>query len=248
MNRSRTALAIAAGLVATVSVVAVAAVAATSGRTPSHRQTVSAGDDLELQALSQVEGSTPSPSASSSGRPGGPGFRGPRGGLGGLGGGLLGGGILHGTVVVQGPDGKPVTVAIQRGTVTSVGGGKLVVHSSDGFDQTWTTASTTHFVMPGLALGMFKRGDASAAPSGSRSPSAQSLAKGATVLVLGRTQGSGTPAARLVLTVPTGAGLGFGRAGHGFGPQGGVHPRLPGPPWHGSFSGPKPSGSPSPAI
>ena len=82
------------------------------------------------------------PRAAPSGSPAGPGRRGP-GGMAGLG--LLGGGILHGDVVVQGKDGKPVEVVVQRGTVTSVSDGTLVVHSSDGFDQTWTTGKDTRY-------------------------------------------------------------------------------------------------------
>ena len=63
--------------------------------------------------------------------------------------GLLGGGILHGDLVVRGKDGKPVEVVVQRGTVTSVSGGTLVVHSTDGFDQTWTTGKDTRYVLGG---------------------------------------------------------------------------------------------------
>jgi hypothetical protein len=120
--------------------------------------------------------------------------------------GLLGGGILHGDVVVQGKDGKPVEVMVQRGTVTSVSGGTLVVHSSDGFDQTWTTNADTRYLLGGaFARGRWLRahpdGTASSAPSPSAKPSASSVAKGATVLVLGRAGGS-RPTATLVLSGP----------------------------------------------
>jgi hypothetical protein len=234
MNRSRTALAIAAGVAAGVTVVAVGVVAA-GGHAPS--RTGSAGDSLELQALSQLQGASASPSASGSAPSSAPGFRGPR--AGGLGRGLLGGGLLHGDVVVQGPDGKPVNVAIQRGTVTSVGGSTLVVRSTDGFVETWTTDTTTRYVLPGRLgrgpwTGLRPRAQTSPSPAPSASPSGPKVIKGSVVLVLGRTQGAGRPTARLVVNVPDGAGLGFGRFGPG-GPGG----RFGGP-GSGRFGGPGP--------
>ena len=200
MNRSRTALVVAAGFAAGVTVVGVAAIAA-----PHHEAGASntASGDPDMQALAQLEGD-PSASAAPSGSPVGPGRRGP-GGVPGLG--LLGGGILHGDVVVRGKDGKPVEVVVQRGTVTSVSAGTLVVHSSDGFDQTWTTDKDTRYLLGGaFARGPWMRAHpgGSGAPSAaapSASPSASSIAKGATVLVLGRANGS-KPSATLVMSGP----------------------------------------------
>ena len=164
MKHSRTALAIAAGVAAGVTVVAVAAVAQSGGGSPAGRTTAASGDSAELQALAQLQGVTADPSAS----PSGSGTqRGPGRGPGGFGGGF-GGQILHGTVVVQGPDGKPVNVSVQHGSVTSVGGGTFVVRSSDGFTETWSTDSTTHFVLPGIGRGpwMAKPGSSSTYPVG----------------------------------------------------------------------------------
>ena len=251
MNRSRTALVVAAGIAAGVTVVAVAAVAA-----PHHRAATNASGDVDMQALAQLEGD-PSASTAPSGAPAGPGHRGP-GGMPGLG--LLGGGILHGDVVVQGKDGKPVEVVVQRGTVTSVSDGTLVVHSSDGFDQTWTTGKDTRYVLGGFARGpwMHARPRGSGAPSAAPIPSAQpspsSVAKGATVLVLGRANGS-KPAATLVLSGPAlmgGLGGDRFRPGNGhrwqMGPGGGPgmgpgHRFDKKPP----AASPKPSGSASKA-
>lgn len=236
MKHSRTALAIAAGVAAGVTIVAVAAVAQSGGARPTGGTTTASNDDAELQALAQLQGVTADPSASASAsgseRPG-PLVRGPRG----FGGGLLGGQILHGTVVVQGPDGKPVEVSVQRGSVTSVGDGKLVVRSSDGFTQTWSTDSTTHFALPRMDRGpwMAKPGS-TASPSPSASPSSTSVAKGANVLVLGRSTGTSTATARLVVTVPD--GVGPGRWGPGWmGPMPGGHGRF-GDRFGGGFGGP----------
>jgi hypothetical protein len=272
MDRTRSARATAAGLAAAVALVAVGTVAAVEHRSTRHASNA-AGDTIELQALNEVDNGSASPSGS----PSGP-VRGP-GGLraGGLGAGVLGGGILHGDVVVQGAGGKPVTVAIQRGTVTSVGGGHLVVRSSDGFVETWTTNGTTQYVSPGLQglrpgrpfrFGPQRKLGTSASPTPSTSTSAtasaSALTKGANVYVLGRTQGTAAPTARLVVTAPTGGlvgpGLGFGRLGPGgmgpggMGPggmgPGGMGHRLrpgvgPGPGWRGPTPGSSPSATPS---
>ncbi|MFI7574313.1 hypothetical protein [Micromonospora sp. NPDC049497] len=45
---------------------------------------------------------------------------------------------LHGEVVVQTRDGGTKTVAVQRGEVTAIDGGKMTVKSTDGFTMTWT--------------------------------------------------------------------------------------------------------------
>jgi hypothetical protein len=263
MNRTLTARTVAAGVAAAVVLVAVGTVAAVEHRSTRHVSTA-AGDTIELQALNEVENGSASPSGS----PSGPSVRGP-GGLraGGLGGGVLGDGILHGDVVVQGADGKPLTVAIQRGTVTSVGGGHVVVRSSDGFVETWTTNGTTQYVSPGLqglrpgrpfAFGPQRKLGTSASPtpstSASATASASALTKGASVYVLGRTQGTAAPTARLVVTVPTGGlvgpGLGFGRLGPGgMGPGGSGHRVRPGvgpaPGWRGPPPGSSPSATPA---
>jgi hypothetical protein len=210
MNRTDTARAVAAALAAGVALAAVGTVAVLEHRSTHHVS--AAGDTIELQALSDVQNGSAAPSGSPSGRPGqrGPRGFGPRGGFGALGG--LGGGVLHGDVVVQGPDGKPVTVAVQRGTVTSVGGGRLVVRSSDGFVETWNTATTTQYGLPqlmrpgGHALAPGREVGPSAAPS--TSAPAATVTKGATVYVLGRVQGTGTPTARLVISTPNGFGTG----------------------------------------
>jgi hypothetical protein len=204
-----------------------------------------------MQALAQLEGD-PSASAAPSGSPAGPGRRGP-GGMPGLG--LLGGGVLHGDVVVQGKDGKPVEVVVQRGTVTSVSDGTLVVHSSDGFDQTWTTGKDTRYVLGGaFARGPWMHarpggsGAASTAPTPSAQPSASSVAKGATVLVLGRANGT-KPGATLVVSGPALMG---GPGGERFRPGGG-HRWPMGPGMGHRFdknppdASPKPSGSASKA-
>ena len=250
MNRSRTALMVAAGVAAAVAVAGVAAVAA-----PHHGSLgrgTNASGDLDMQALAQLAGD-PSAAPDPSGSPGGPGRHGP-GGMPAFG--LLGGGILHGDLVVRGKDGKPVEVVVQRGTVTSVSGGTLVVHSTDGFDQTWTTGKDTRYVLGGaFARGpwMHARPGASGAPSTAPSPPAQpsasSVAKGATVLVVGRANGS-KPSATLVLSGPA---LMRGPGGERFRPGGGH--RWTGPGGMGAghrFDQPpaasaKPSGTPSKA-
>jgi hypothetical protein len=228
MKHSRTALAIAVGVAAGVTVVAVAAVAQSGSAHSASRTSTASGDSAELQALAQLQGVTANPSASSS-PSGSHGQRGPLvRGPGGFGGGLLGGQILHGTVVVKGPDGKLVDVTIQRGSVTSVGGGKFVVRSNDGFVETWSMDSATHYLLPGVGRGpwMAKPGS-SASPSPSSSPSASSVAKGLNVLVLGRSTGSNTGTARLVVTVLDVAGDGPGRWGPGWmGPMPGMHDRF----------------------
>ena len=255
MKHSRTALAIAAGVAAGVTVVAVAAVAQSGGGHPAGRTTAASGESAELQALAQLQGVTadPSSSASGSGTQGGPG-RGP-GGFGGGFGGAFGGQVLHGTVVVQGPDGKTANVSVQRGTVTSVGGGTFVVRSSDGFTETWSTDSTTHYVLPGIGRGpwMAKPGSSSS-PSPSARPSASSVAKGVNVLVLGRSTATNTGTARLVVTVPDAAGAGPGRWGPGwmvpgmhppfgdrFGGPGQRHPGTPGGKMPNSTASPSPT-------
>jgi hypothetical protein len=241
MNRSRTALVVAAGIAAGVTVAGVAAVAA-----PHHHRVGTSSDasgDVDMQALAQLEGD-PSAAPGPSGSPVGPG-RGP-GSLRGLG--MLGGGILHGDLVVQGKDGKPVEVVVQRGTVTSVSGGTLVVHSSDGFDQTWTINADTRYVLGGaFARGpwMHARPNGSGAPSSAPTPSAQpsasSVAKGATVLVLGRAAG-GKPTATLVLSGPA---LMWGPGGDRFRPGGPRWPMGPGMGHH--FDGHPPAASPTPS-
>jgi hypothetical protein len=211
MGRSRTVLVVAAGVTAGLTVLGVAAFAAVDGR-PLHKADTSAAasDDVELQALAQLQGTSTTPSANPSGsgvptwRNRGPGAgthglgRGPGGGFGG---GLLGGNVLHGTLVVQGPDGKPVTVTVQRGSVTSISKGTLVVKSSDGFGQTWSTGTTTRFLTSGATLGRMHGFGSGPSPSPTPTASAPALAKGANVLVLGRSDGT-TSTARLVVTVP----------------------------------------------
>ena len=98
---------------------------------------------------------------------------------------------------------------MQRGTVTSVSDGTLVVHSSDGFDQTWTTGKDTRYVLGGA----FARGPMAARPARRlgravrRSPprphsrSASSVARARLSLVLGRANGT-KPGATLVVSGP----------------------------------------------
>ncbi|MEV5763444.1 hypothetical protein AB0L34_02540 [Micromonospora sp. NPDC052213] len=45
---------------------------------------------------------------------------------------------LHGEAVVRTKDGGTRTVAVQRGEVTAIDGGKMTVKSTDGFTMTWT--------------------------------------------------------------------------------------------------------------
>lgn len=201
MSRSRTALVVAAGVTAGVTVLGVAAFAAVDGR-PLHKvgTTAAAGDDVELQALAQLQGASTTPSANPSAS-GVPTWRN-RGPGRGFGGGLLGGNVLHGNLVVQGPNGKPVTVTVQRGTITSISTGTLIVKSSDGFSQTWSTGTTTRFLTQGAMAGRMREFGSGPAPSPTPTASAPALAKGANVLVLGRSDGTTTATARLVVTIP----------------------------------------------
>ncbi|HTY71502.1 MAG TPA: hypothetical protein VMI11_03650 [Actinomycetes bacterium] len=217
MTGSRIALVLAAGVAAGATIAGVGVVATSAARHPTSRVAAASGsgDSVEMQALDQLAGlqatrtrsSQPSTSNAPNGGPHlmGPMGRGPlwRGLMGGglMGGGPVGGAVLHGTVTVQTPDGKTVDVEVQRGTVSAVGGGHLTVRSSDGFSTTWSTGGDTRYLAPGLRwrLGGTKPGS-SAAPS--TAPSGSAPAKGALVLVLGRVQGSSSPTARLVLTVP----------------------------------------------
>jgi hypothetical protein len=100
----------------------------------------------------------PIPSASSSTAPGSPGMspwpghwhrhghRHGRGCMHGMHGGMMGHGMMgrieHGEGTVQTARG-PEVVDIQRGTVESVGAGKLTVRSADGFSATYTVNHST---------------------------------------------------------------------------------------------------------
>jgi hypothetical protein len=88
---------------------------------------------------------TPSASATPDQKPGGKGElrrKGLRGGLKALGHGL-GGGVLHGEVVVQGKDGTPETLLVQGGDVTANSDQTVTVKSTDGFTLTWTVDATS---------------------------------------------------------------------------------------------------------
>jgi hypothetical protein len=89
---------------------------------------------------------TPTPSASSSDTTG----PGGRFGLGGRHGGFLGhradglaGRAMHGELVVKDRGGKPVTVDVQRGSVTAVSASSITLRSDDGFTATYTITSDT---------------------------------------------------------------------------------------------------------
>jgi hypothetical protein len=64
-------------------------------------------------------------------------------GLGGMLGGPLLGAPLHGSYVVEDPDGGYRTVLTQRGKVTSVSGTSLTVRSADGFEATYRLTDDT---------------------------------------------------------------------------------------------------------
>jgi hypothetical protein len=66
---------------------------------------------------------------------------------------------LHGEVTVQRKDGTK-TIVVQRGAITSVGGGSLTVKSADGYTLTWTTTGKVTVVQNR------KRIDASALKAG----------------------------------------------------------------------------------
>ena len=50
--------------------------------------------------------------------------------------------FLHGELVIKGKDGKPVTVALQRGVVTAVDASSVTVKSEDGYSRTWASPAT----------------------------------------------------------------------------------------------------------
>jgi Domain of unknown function (DUF5666) len=53
--------------------------------------------------------------------------------------------FLHGEVVLKDKDGKPVTVALQRGVVTAVDGSSVTVKSDDGYSRTWALTDDTAY-------------------------------------------------------------------------------------------------------
>jgi hypothetical protein len=134
--------------------------------------------------------SAPSPSPSGGekpdhrgpGRHGGPG--GPRG-LGDLRGLGAGGPVLHGELVIGGPNGATKTVVVQTGTVSAKDGSKITVTSSDGYHTDWVLNDSTK-VRTGWSQGAVK-----------------DIAKGDTVVVRG-TKSGGTMIAQLVAERPKG--------------------------------------------
>ncbi len=53
--------------------------------------------------------------------------------------------MLHGEVVVKGKDGAPLTVALQRGTVSAIDRDSVTVKSEDGYERTWTLTTDTRY-------------------------------------------------------------------------------------------------------
>ena len=53
--------------------------------------------------------------------------------------------FLHGEVVLKDKDGKPITVALQRGVVTAVDASSVTVKSEDGYSRTWALTTDTTY-------------------------------------------------------------------------------------------------------
>ena len=53
--------------------------------------------------------------------------------------------FMHGEVVLKDKDGKPVTVALQRGVVTAVDDSSVTVKSEDGYSRTWALTGDTAY-------------------------------------------------------------------------------------------------------
>jgi hypothetical protein len=134
---------------------------------------------------------------------GGPGGgRGP-GGFAGLGGGI-GGGVLHGTFVVNKSGGGYETEQVQTGTVGAVSATSIQVTSKDGF-------KTTYVVPKGAIVGAQRDGIGS-------------VKKGDTVRVTATVSGSTATVSRLLDTTDLKAGAGTWAGG----PEGGFGGRGPG--------------------
>lgn len=56
---------------------------------------------------------------------------------------------LHGELVVRGKDDKPVTVLVQRGSVTAVSATSVTLRSTDGFVGSYTVGSTSQVRVDG---------------------------------------------------------------------------------------------------
>jgi hypothetical protein len=86
--------------------------------------------------------------------PGFPGGPGKGNGLGPLMRGAAGlGGVQHGEFTVQGTDGQPTTMTLQRGTVTAASATSVTVKSGDGFTATYAVDATTRGAKAGLVKG-----------------------------------------------------------------------------------------------
>jgi hypothetical protein len=94
--------------------------------------------------------------------------------------------VLHGELVIAGPNGTGQTVVIQSGTVTQVQGDSVTVRSTDGYTVTWTLNGQT-VVRTGWAQGSVK-----------------DIVKGDTVRAEG-TRSGGSTVARLVAERPKNA-------------------------------------------
>ncbi|HEY7717976.1 MAG TPA: hypothetical protein VH915_04400 [Pedococcus sp.] len=59
--------------------------------------------------------------------------------------------VQHGEYTVTGTDGKPVTLLVQRGAVTSASATSLAVRSDDGFAATYTVNDSTRLTVDSAA-------------------------------------------------------------------------------------------------
>jgi hypothetical protein len=134
-----------------------------------------------------------------------------------LGGRMLGGGVLHGEVVVKKADGSGTeTLLVQSGTVTAKTSSSVTVKSSDGFTVTWSVGSST-MIRGGKAL---QPPAAGAQPTKPANGTLADIAANSEVTVLGTTTSAGGDA-RMIGARPAGAPQGWGdhRRG-GTGPNG----------------------------
>jgi hypothetical protein len=63
------------------------------------------------------------------------------------------GALQHGEVTVEGPDGKPTAMTVQRGSVTAASSTKVTVRSRDGFTASYAVDSSTRGRTSGLKAG-----------------------------------------------------------------------------------------------